>query len=152
MQLQLQTVFNNVHRLKHFVYVDVRLVPCQGAAADIEARVAPRRTATPAAAAATNPGATYDHQPERRFNFVPLWGLLVYLLYVPRRVDCGACGVHVEAMPWATGKSSMTTVYMIFLATWARRLSRLLLPSRTALVTRWRSQVTTPSIWRINMS
>jgi hypothetical protein len=42
----------------------------------------------------------------------PLWGRLVFLLYAPRRVDRGACGVLVEAMPWATGKSSMTTAYM----------------------------------------
>jgi transposase len=118
MQLQLQTVFNNVHRLKHFVYVDVRLVPCQGAAAHIEARLAPRKNSRARCSRCDQPGATYDHQPERRFNFVPLWGLLVYLLYVPRRVDCGGCGVHVEAMPWATGKSSMTTVYMIEKGAW----------------------------------
>jgi transposase len=59
----------------------------------------------------------------REFKFVPLWGLLVFLLYEPRRVDCQQCGIHVEAMPWAEGKSPMTTVYMSFLATWARRLS-----------------------------
>jgi hypothetical protein len=100
-----------------------RAVPCRGAAAHIEARLAPRKNSRARCSRCDQPGATYDHQPERRLNFVSLWGLLVYLLYVPRRVDCGTCGVHVEAMPWATGKSSMTTVYMIFLATWARRLS-----------------------------
>ena len=41
MQLQLQTLFNHVQRHKHFVYADVRLVPCQGAAAHIEVRVVP---------------------------------------------------------------------------------------------------------------
>ena len=44
MQLQLQTVLNKVHPLKSFVYTDIRLVPCLGAAgARIEAQVAPRR-------------------------------------------------------------------------------------------------------------
>src|SRR5512140_2453409 len=123
MQLQLQTLFNHVHRLKRCVYNDVRLVPCQGAEAHIEARVVPRKHSRARCSRCDKPGPTYDHLPERRFNFVPLWGLLVFLLYAPRRVDCGTCGVHVEAMSWATGKSSMTTVYMIFLATWARRLS-----------------------------
>ena len=86
MQLQLQTIFNNVHRLKRFVYADIRLVPCQGAAAHIEARIAPRKNSQGRCSRCKKPGATYDHQPERRFNFVPLWGLLVLLLYAPRRV------------------------------------------------------------------
>ncbi len=124
MQLQLQTVLNYVHPLKCFVYADVRLVPCSGApAARIEARVTSRKNSRARCRGCGRPGATYDHQPERWFDFVPLWGLLVMLLYAPRRVDCCRCGVHVEAMPWAEGKSSMTMVYMSFLATWARRLS-----------------------------
>jgi len=123
MQLQLQTLFNHVHRLKGFVYNDVRLVPCQGAEAHIEARLAPRKNSRARCSVCGKPGPTHDHLHERRFNFVPLWGLLVYLLYTPRRVNCCKCGVHVEAMSWATGKSSMTTVYQVFLATWARRLS-----------------------------
>ncbi|MBU1910556.1 MAG: ISL3 family transposase [Verrucomicrobia bacterium] len=124
MQLQLQTVLNKVHPLKCFVYADVRLVPGKGAAAaHIEARIVPRKNSLPRCCRCGLPGTTYDHQPERRFDFVPLWGLLVFLLYAPRRVDCPNCGVHVEAMPWARGKSSMTAVYMSFLATWARRLS-----------------------------
>jgi transposase len=123
MQLQLQTLLNHVHRLKHFVYADVRLVPCQGAPAHIEVQVLPRKNSRARCSRCSQPGATYDHQLERRFDFVPLWGLLVFLRYAPRRVDCGTCGVHVEALPWASGKSSMTMAYMLFLATWARRLS-----------------------------
>ena len=124
MQLQLQTIFNRVHPLKSFVYADVRLVPWKGAAgACIEARVAHRKNSRVRCGRCERPGATYDHQPERRFDFVPLWGLLVFLRYAPRRVNCRACGVHVEALSWAVGKSSMTAVYMSFLATWARRVS-----------------------------
>jgi transposase len=124
MQLQLQTVLNHVHPLKSFVYADVRLQTIEGKiGGTIEARVAPRKNGHARCGICNQPGATYDHQHERRFDFVPLWGLLVFLLYAPRRVDCGTCGVHVEAMPWAMGKSSMTLVYMSFLATWARRLS-----------------------------
>ena len=124
MQLQLQTVLNYVHPLKSFVYADVRLVPGKGARdAHLEARVAPRKSSRGRCCTCKRLGPTYDHQPDRRFDFVPLWGLLVFLWYAPRRVDCSRCGVHVEAMPWAVGKSSMTMVYMSFLATWARRLS-----------------------------
>ena len=59
----------------------------------------------------------------RRFEFVPLWGLRVFFLYMMRRVDCPACGVTVEQVPWADGKHQLTTTYMWFLATWAKRLS-----------------------------
>ena len=38
------------------------------------------------------------------FEFVPLWGCMVVLLYHMRRVDCRACGVRVEAVPWGIGK------------------------------------------------
>ncbi len=123
MQLQLQTVLNHVHPLKSFVYADVRLVAGKGPSPRVEARVTPRKNSRARCRTCDLPGATYDHQPERRFDFVPLWGLLVVLLYAPRRVDCRQCGIHVEAMPWSTGNSPMTTVYMSFLATRARRLS-----------------------------
>ncbi len=40
-----------------------------------------------------------------------------------RRVDCPTCGIKVERVPWAQGKSPMTTEYKWFLARWARRMS-----------------------------
>ena len=125
MQLQLRTVLNLVHPIKRFVYTDIRLEKGDGppTVPHLEALVEPRRNSRARCYRCDRPGPTYDHQPERRFDFVPLWGLLVCLLYSPRRVDCRDCGIHVEAMPWAQGKSSMTAVYMSFLATWARRLS-----------------------------
>ena len=64
----------------------------------------------------------YDRLPTRRFEFVPLWGIKVFLLYAPRRVECPECGVRVESMPWASGKSHLTQAYAWFLARWARRL------------------------------
>lgn len=125
MQLQLRTVLNRAHPIKYFVYTDVRLVtPKPEGPAHIEARIESRKNSKPRCGECKKPGPTYDHMPyERRFDFVPLWGLLVFLLYVPRRVHCVQCGVHVEDMPWASGKSPMTNVYMIFLAVWAKRLS-----------------------------
>jgi transposase len=62
--------------------------------------------------------------PERRFEFIPLWGFFVFLLYAMRRVDCRRCAaVVVEEVPWAGGKRTLTKAYMLFLARWARRLS-----------------------------
>jgi len=69
--------------------------------------------------------ATYrDRRPERRFRHVPLWGIDVHLVYVPRRVVCDCCGgVHVEALPWVSGKRQFTRALMVTLATWARILT-----------------------------
>jgi transposase len=69
------------------------------------------------------PAPGYDHLAERRFEFIPLWGFLVFLLYRMRRVHCRTCGIVVEEVPWATGKHQLTKVYMQFLAHWARQLS-----------------------------
>jgi transposase len=124
MQLQIRTVLNKLHPLKSFVYADVRLTPDRSeAGVHIEARVVPRKNSCGLCRKCGRPGPTYDHECERRFDFVPLWALMVFLVYTPRRIECRRCGVHVEALPWTVGNSPMTTVYMSFLATWARRLS-----------------------------
>jgi transposase len=68
-------------------------------------------------------GPCYDHLHERSFDFVPMWGFAVLLLYCMRRIDCRTCGVKVEEVPWATGKSQMTNAFKLFLAFWARKLS-----------------------------
>ena len=61
--------------------------------------------------------------PVRRFEFVPFWGMKVFLVYAPRRVACTRCGVRVEEIPWAEGKHPVTRTYAWFLASWAKRLS-----------------------------
>jgi transposase len=66
----------------------------------------------------------YDELAERRFEFIPFWGFLVFLLYSMWRVDCRRCRpVFVEEVPWGDGKRTLTRAYMLFLARWARRLS-----------------------------
>jgi transposase len=49
--------------------------------------------------------------------------MAVFFVYALRRVNCPGCGVKVEAVPWATGKHTLTRTYLQFLSTWARRLS-----------------------------
>jgi transposase len=48
--------------------------------------------------------------------------MAVYLMYAPRRVDCPRCGVKVERLPWAEGKSHLTKSYQWFLASWSKLL------------------------------
>jgi transposase len=68
-------------------------------------------------------GPAYDRLDERRFEFVPMWGVLVFLDYRMRRVDCKQCRVTVELVPSCDGKNQLATTYRWYLATWARRLS-----------------------------
>ncbi len=66
----------------------------------------------------------YDRLAERRWRFVPLWGLVVWLVYAPRRIDCRHCGSPtVEELPWASGKIQHCEAFRLFLAQWARMLS-----------------------------
>jgi transposase len=65
----------------------------------------------------------YDRLPERRFQFVPLWGMATWFVYAPRRLECASCGIHVEHLPWALGKRPVTRSFAWFLADWAKLLS-----------------------------
>ena len=60
----------------------------------------------------------------RRFRHMLLCGINVHLVYAPRQVVCERCGgVHVEAMPWVSGKPRFTRAQMVTLASWARILT-----------------------------
>lgn len=70
------------------------------------------------------PGRVHAVLDERRWHYVPIWNIPVFLFYAPRRVVCPERGAPtVEAMPWNHGKSPYALAYMQFLARWARRLS-----------------------------
>jgi transposase len=123
----LKTLLNRVHPVKGFVYQKDNLVddPTQPNGVRVEVPTRPRRGSQGVCSGCGHPGPTYDTQPARHFNFIPLWGIAVDLVYAPRRIDCRRCGVKIEAVPWALpgSKSPMTLALMVFLATWARRLS-----------------------------
>jgi len=118
--MRLITLLNHCHHHPGFVYEKARLCPQRGI---IEIDVRPRRGTKPVCSGCHRPASGYDHLGVRRFEFVPFWGFMVLLLYRMRRVDCTACGVKVEQLPWASGKHQLTTAYMLFLAHWARKLS-----------------------------
>jgi hypothetical protein len=63
------------------------------------------------------PAAGYDQRAERPFEFIPVWGFLVFLLYRMRRVHSKTCGVVVEEVPSADGKHYLTKAYMLFFGT-----------------------------------
>jgi transposase len=67
--------------------------------------------------------AGYDTLSQRRWRHVPLWGIPVELIYAPRRVECRRCGVKVEEIPWAQGKSPLSIFLSVVLATWAKAVA-----------------------------
>lgn len=125
--MQLKTLLNRIHPVKGFVYERDNWVedPAAPNGVRIEAHLRPRRGSRGACSSCGRRGPAYDTQPARRFGFVPRWNIPVALVYAPRRIDCRACGVKVESMPWCEpgGKSPTTLALAVFLATWARRLS-----------------------------
>lgn len=120
--MQLKTILNHVQKFKSFVYTAVRWIEHAGKPA-LEVEIEPRRNSRALCSICERPRPGYDKLPARRFEFVPLWGMKVFFVYSPRRVDCLKCGVRVERLPWATGKHRLTDAYAWFLARWARRLS-----------------------------
>ncbi len=120
--MQLKTILNRVQKFKSFVYGGVYWV--EGASVPtVEVELHPRRNSRPACSVCGHRRPGYDRLTMRRFEFIPMWGIKVFFLYAPRRVDCPDCGVRVERMPWSAGKHRLTESYAWFLADWARRLS-----------------------------
>ena len=116
----LTRLLNACHHHSGFVYQGARL---DEATKTIEVQVRPRRGSKPCCSGCGQCAPGYDQLPERRFEFIPMWGFAVLLLYGMRRVRCAACGVKVEQVPWAMGKHTLTRAYMLYLAHWARKLS-----------------------------
>lgn len=50
----------------------------------------------------------YDRPKERRWRDVALGGVVVWLVYQVRRVECATCGIRVERVPWAAHDSRFT--------------------------------------------
>ena len=118
----IKTILNKIEKFKSFIYGKITLEWISGAEALI-VEVKPRRNTKGICPKCWKRKPTYDTQPVRLFEYVPLWGIPVYFRYAPRRTDCRVDGALVEVMPWAEGKEHMTKTYMIFLSRWAKRLS-----------------------------
>lgn len=120
--MQLKTILNRVYKHKSFVYTDVKMIQ-EKDHLFLTVKIDPRRNSRPVCSGCGQPGPGYDTLASRRFEFIPFWGMLVYFVYAMRRVDCPACGVTVESVPWAEGKRTVTVAYAWFLSRWAKRLS-----------------------------
>ena len=120
--MQLKTILNRVQKFKSFVYGSVRWAnDAKEPAIEVELHARANSRGICSGCARRRPG--YDRLSQRCFEFIPFWGLKVFFLYAPRRVECGRCGIRVERMPWVSGKRRLTESYAWFLAGWAKRLS-----------------------------
>jgi transposase len=120
--MQIKSILNFVEPHKGFVYDSV----AWDNESDDKAlliTVRPRRGSKGYCSGCGQRSTTYDTMKPRRFQFVPLWGILVFFVYAMRRIDCKLCGVTVEMVPWADGKKRITKSFGWFLAAWAKRLS-----------------------------
>lgn len=117
--MTIKTILNRCHPIRYFVYGPARFLGEQ-----LHVQVRPRKGSQGCCGGCGARGPTYDTAKEARlFEFIPVWGYVVYLVYCMRRIECPRCGVRTENVPWADGKHRCCNVYRLFLARWARRLS-----------------------------
>ena len=99
-----KTLLNRVQRQPGFVYRDVTPLE-EGGHLVLGVDLWPRARGEGVCSGCGRRRPGYDTLPVRRFEFVPVWGIQVFFLYPLRRVNCPKCGVKVERVPWAQGKS-----------------------------------------------
>src|SRR5260370_16141806 len=88
-QLQVKIILNQVQSFVGFVYQEVRLHCSQGRAQSIEITVKPHGGIRGRCSRYRRPAPGYDRLPQRRWLFVPLWGIPTHFRYAPRRAGGG---------------------------------------------------------------
>ena len=89
----------------------------------IEVQLHARSNSKPVCSLCEVKGPSYDRLPSKRVQFIPIWGYQVFFIYAMRRVNCAACDIKVEKVPWSSGKQALTHQYAKYLADWAKEMS-----------------------------
>lgn len=122
-KMLIKTILNKVQPLKRFIFSKCTLEDENGTLSMV-VEVRPRKNSKAICSRCNTQQPGYDTLAPRFFEFIPFWGIFVFLQYAMRRVNCAVCGtIVVEKVPWAEGKSHITNTYAWFLARWGRRLS-----------------------------
>jgi len=100
--MELITILNRRRRFRGFVDHRARFTSDHKS---IEISVRPRKRSAAICSRCHQSAPGYDQLPERRFEFIPLWGFFVFLLYAMRRVDCRPCGA-VVGYSWRAGRDA----------------------------------------------
>jgi transposase len=120
--MHLRTILNRLHRIPGFVYGNEYWSEYDGSEA-LVVPIRPRVGNKPICSGCNQIAPGYDTLKERYFRFVPFWGIVIFLVYAMRRVECPRCGVKVERVPWAEGKRLTTTTFEHFVAHWCKLIS-----------------------------
>jgi len=115
-------ILNHCHKFNSFVYKKVEFSTKDGKDILI-VHIGPRRNGKRICSKCKKQCPGYDTLSARLFAFIPIWGIQVFFRYAPRRVNCSKCGIVVEHLPWAEGKSHLTNAFKLYLAEWAKHLS-----------------------------
>ena len=118
--MRLKTILNKCCNFKKFVVGESKLSK-DGKAIEVIIRARKGSKAICSCCNKKAPG--YDHLPERKTEFIPFWGFVVYFIYAMRRVNCPQCGIKVEKVPWIHGKQQISPHYAKYLASWAKEMS-----------------------------
>ena len=101
-QLEVKTLLNRIQHFIGFIYHSIRLRGT-GGTLRVEVKIRAHRGIRGKCATCQQPCPGYDQLEERRWLFVPLWGITAHFFYQPRRVECPEHGVGVEHIPWSQG-------------------------------------------------
>lgn len=117
-----KTILNKIEKYKSFIYTYVKFFD-EEPIKRIEIGLEPRKNSQGICSGCGEKNSCYDHLDTRRFEYIPLWGIKVFFIYRPRRINCKKDGPTVEYIPWANGKHQLTKTFRIFLANWGKKLS-----------------------------
>lgn len=95
----IKTILNNIEKFKSFVYDKVYYETLNDEKVII-VELKSRKNSKGKCHDCGKSCGTYDTQPVRDYEFVPLWGIPVYFRYAPRRISCRLHRVHIEQLPW----------------------------------------------------
>ena len=120
--MQLKVILNSIEKYKGFIYSDIGWDGNEKGKS-LLIKVKPRKGSKGFCSGCGKRGSCYDTGKARRFQYVPLWGITVFLIYAMRRINCKTCSAPtVEMVPWADGKKQITKSFEWFLADWAKKL------------------------------
>jgi transposase len=126
-EMQLKTILNRVESYKGFIFKNARIYKSYDkwkfSQESIVIDIAARKNSKPKCSICGVKGPGYDTLELRLFDYLPILGIVVYFAYTMRRVNCPMCGIKVESVPWAVGKSQLTITLAWYLADWAKMLS-----------------------------
>ena len=102
-----KTILNKCYKFKSFVYGETKLLT-ENDGLVLHVQIHPRKNGWPICSMCDQMASIYDTSPnERKFEFIPIWGVPVFFLYKMRRVNCPSCGVKTEKIPWSDGKNQL---------------------------------------------